>query len=66
MIELKDKLFESNMTYGRYLELAHDINLCLTKEEIADGWHFCYDFDGLLIHKKSPEFNYCTCYNDDK
>lgn len=33
----------------------------LSQTEILDGWHFCDDWDGMLIHPKSPEGEACTC-----
>jgi hypothetical protein len=40
---------------------AMDKNETLTKEEAEEGWHFCWDWDGLLIHKDDPEAECCTC-----
>lgn len=45
----------------RYRQLMNDLESKLTAEEIAEGWHFCYDWDGLLIHKDDPEAECCTC-----
>lgn len=45
----------------RYRELSHNLDLHLTMEEINDGWHFCMDWDGLLIHEDDPEAECCTC-----
>jgi len=33
----------------------------LTDEELAEGWHWCLDFDGLLVGPPSFEAKYCTC-----
>lgn len=30
-------------------------------EEEQKYYHFCWDWDGLLIHKDDPEFKSCTC-----
>jgi hypothetical protein len=53
------------MTNERYHYLiskeAMDKNETLTKEEAEEGWHFCWDWDGLLIHKDDPEAECCTC-----
>jgi hypothetical protein len=49
------------MAPERYKQLEQDTSLRLTPEEVADGWHFCHDFDGLLIHKEWPEAEVCTC-----
>lgn len=34
----------------------------LTPEEIAAKWHFCPDWDGLLINPTMGEFECCTCF----
>jgi len=49
------------MTRERYLELERTADLRLTPEEIAAGWHFCWDWDGLLIHDSDPEADACGC-----
>lgn len=28
---------------------------------MRDGWHFCCEWNGLLIHPTHPEFDACTC-----
>jgi DNA-binding transcriptional regulator YdaS (Cro superfamily) len=35
----------------------------LTAEEMRQGWHFCYDWDGLLVNAnhKGGEAASCTC-----
>lgn len=33
----------------------------LTNDEIADGWHFCAEWDFLLIHPTWPESKCCSC-----
>ena len=38
----------------------------LSDDEIADGWHFCHDWDGLLIHPECPEYESCACLGQDK
>jgi len=37
----------------------------LTEEEQRE-WHFCWDWDGLLIHKDHPEFECCVCAGGDR
>jgi hypothetical protein len=49
------------MTSKRHKELMANQDLCLTPEEIAEGWHFCWDWDGLLIHKDDREAEICSC-----
>lgn len=52
------------MNESRYNELVEDVSLKLTKEEIEEGWVFCCEFDGLLIHKDHPEAEYCLCLEE--
>lgn len=33
----------------------------LTKEEFELGWHYCPDWDGLLIGPGMRELECCTC-----
>jgi hypothetical protein len=57
-----DKTIGDRMTDERYDELMEDDNLRLTQEEIDEGWHFCMcEWDGLLIHKRWKEAEFC-CY----
>lgn len=44
----------------RQRELEHGIGQ-LTPVEAADGWHFCLDWDGMLIHPTDEEGECCTC-----
>jgi len=49
------------MTEQRYLELDRDYELDLTPEETKAGWHFCPDWDYLLIHNRHVEIEGCCC-----
>lgn len=54
------------MTPERYNELMdalfnNDNEVELTEAELAQGWHWCYDFDGLLVGPDTGEAQYCTC-----
>lgn len=49
------------MTHVRYHQLVGNIELELTDAEIDAGWHFCYDWDGMLIHSSDKEAEVCTC-----
>lgn len=33
----------------------------LTESEIKQGWHFCCEFDGLLVGPDMTEQQFCTC-----
>lgn len=48
------------MTPERYKELE-TTDHPLTKEEVAEGWHFCPDWDEMLIHQSWPEKECCLC-----
>lgn len=48
------------MDNKRYKELM-DSNVALLTAEEGRIWHFCWDWDGLLVEKDSPEFECCTC-----
>jgi hypothetical protein len=47
------------MNKDRYMWLISHEEGSLTDEEIAAGWHFCYDWDGLLIGPGMWEFEEC-------
>lgn len=38
----------------------------LTEKELADGYHFCMSWDGLLIGKYEAEYQHCLCEWDTK
>ena len=54
------------MSHGRYKDLMSDTNAKLTDDEIADGYVFCCNWDGLLLHKDDPEADRCTCFEENK
>lgn len=37
----------------------------LSKKEVAEGWHFCDDWDGLLIGPGMHEFEDCCTHKTD-
>jgi hypothetical protein len=59
------------MTPSRYQELMENDGFPaddsarkeLTAEEIAAGWHWCLDFDGLLVGPGMGELEHCTCFD---
>lgn len=56
------------MTDERFAELMSDDDATLSDSEIYAGWHFCPDWDGLLIGPGMIEIECCTCVklcNDD-
>lgn len=54
------------MNRERYDEINKDLDAELTEDEMAEGWFFCCEFDGLLINKESLEATVCTCHKDDR
>lgn len=49
------------MTKERYTELMNSLDAELTEDELKKGYHFCQDYDGLLVGPESPEIQTCTC-----
>lgn len=49
------------MTDLRWAELMNDDNAQFTSEELAEGWHFCWDWDRLLVGPGMMEMDCCTC-----
>lgn len=53
------------MPRERWIRLMESNDLSLTVNEIADGWHFCGDWDGLLVGPGMPmEQECCTCLTE--
>jgi hypothetical protein len=54
----------------RWQELMQPFNgdesITLTPEELQEGWHWCEEWDGLLIHPDDAEFRSCACSWMDK
>lgn len=56
---------EDTMTIERYKELCGNPELRLTQEEIDQGYRFCCEWDGLLIHPRHLESFCCRCLKED-
>jgi len=52
---------ESGMSEVRLNQLERDKNATLTGEELQQGYHFCPDWDFILIGPNSPEKDGCCC-----
>ena len=52
----------SEMDDKRYDELMNNKDTQLTDEEYEAGWHWCLDWDGLLIGPGWPEMDSCWCH----
>ena len=55
------------MTLERWKALMDDRtnSVNLTEAEIAEGWHWCHEFDGLLVGPGMGELEVCRCIPDD-
>jgi len=53
------------MDRERYIRIQNGAE-DLTPEEVEDGWHFCPDWDDMLIHVDDDEFQCCPCSWMDK
>jgi len=51
------------MTDQRYFDLCNDFEeeFHLTSEELRQGWHFCWEYDGLLCNANHPDCKDCGC-----
>ncbi len=50
------------MLEERYKELMTSVPApSLTQEELNLGWHFCWDWDGLLVGPDMVERRFCQC-----
>lgn len=54
------------MHHARWHHLMKDDTLKLTDSEQKEGWHWCNEFDGLLV-KGDPNQAYCgpSCIGND-
>lgn len=49
----------------RYAELESGItDAKLTRSEIDEGWHFCREWDGMLVGPGMPEMKACGCFRN--
>lgn len=49
------------MNNTRYYELEKNPDAVLTEEEQEEGWHWCADWDFMLVGPGMPEQGGCTC-----
>jgi hypothetical protein len=50
------------MDDGRWQALMSDVKLTLTAEELAEGWHWCPNWDDLLVGPGMElELSCCRC-----
>jgi hypothetical protein len=60
------EFIKHGMTQARFdflMQPFEDENflVMLTAEELKSGWHWCDEWDGLLIHTEDVEFKHCKC-----
>lgn len=54
------------MTPERYNELMNPVrDVPLSEDEFILGWHFCNEFDGLLVGPGMHELQACRCLHPD-
>lgn len=49
------------MSPERYRQLSESDDYDLMPNELGEGWHFCIEFDGLLVGPGMFELNFCSC-----
>jgi hypothetical protein len=54
------------MTSERWTALSKSEHLNLTEEEIKYGWHFCHEWDGLLVGPGMKEAEACLCFPEKR
>lgn len=63
----QDRDVGNGMLLSRWRELMDDESKQLTPEEKEKGWHFCNEFDGLLVGPaEDPEWDCCTCFTEEE
>ncbi len=54
------------MTNERYMALERNRSLSLTHRELEEGWHFCVDWDGMLVGPGMDALAGCLCRKTGK
>lgn len=55
------RFLSTKMPYVRWRVLQDCDSIELTPEEIEAGWHFCPEWDGLLVGPGLEELDSCLC-----
>jgi|GEM_PF-6976363 hypothetical protein len=66
---MSDQYNTNGMDLCRWKEVMNDESKRLTNEEISKGWHFCYEFDGLLVgpaEGDGGEWACCSCFTQEE
>jgi hypothetical protein len=53
------------MTDDRWVALMNDGDSRLTTEEMDRGWHWCWDWDQLLVGPGMMEMDCCNCGSEN-
>lgn len=53
-----------SMEDARWRSLMADEGLTLTEDELKEGWHFCHEWDGLLVGPGMKEGEVCRCFEE--
>ena len=53
------------MSPERYVELVTQTGRELSPQEYARGWHYCAEWDWLLVEPGTPEMTACRCERFD-
>lgn len=48
------------MTRDHWAHLMADQEATLTEQEMSEGWHWCNEFDGLLVGPGMMEKKFCS------
>jgi hypothetical protein len=63
----QDRDVGNGMMLSRWREVMNDESKQLTSEEKEAGWHFCGEFDGLLVGPaEDAEWDCCTCFTQEE
>ena len=49
------------MNHERWIELMNDQLARLSAADMDAGWHWCYEWDGLLVGPGMEELEACCC-----
>jgi hypothetical protein len=52
------------MDNKRYNELEQNLDSILTEKELSEGWHWCCEFDFLLVGPGMTEIEFCLCEDE--
>ena len=44
----------------------NNMTLELRRDEIDRGWHWCYEWDGLLVGPDMEEWESCSCMSSEE